>query len=466
MKRVLPIFLTILLACGGGKKHYDVSGDVEPILGEWEGAVLIADIELAMTVTFSMDADTLRASMDIPEQGASGLTLEGIQYDGRLVHFELDSPIGRAFYHGSLAGDKIEGSFRQGLNNGEFYLERTLPQDLPYHTEEVSIEVSGEVTLAGTLSIPQGEGPFPAVILLTGSGPQNRDEYAFGFKPFKLIADHLTRNGVAVLRCDDRGVGESTAGEKIDITSVDFALDAEAQLDYLKTRSEIAEIGILGHSEGATVGCMLTAQRSDPAFLIMMAGSAVPGDELLREQLVLVNKAEGKSDEEIAEQRALQEQIFEAVRSQEGFEELEGTIRKALEAEYDALPRKERGGLGRKKVYLEQATEGQMKMVRSPWFAYMLIYDPRIALAEVTCPVLALYGEKDVQVPARSQSGALTETFSEAGKTNYRIVTFANANHLFQAAETGAVSEYTKLRKEFVPGFLDTLSAWIVRNAE
>ncbi|MBN2379871.1 alpha/beta fold hydrolase [candidate division WOR-3 bacterium] len=470
MKRLLPFFCIMLLACGalacgGGKKGYEVTAEPEPILGEWEGAVTIGEIKLGMTVTFTMEGDTLRAFMDIPEQGASDLPLEGIQYDGSKVYFELAASIGRAYYDGKLEEERISGTFKQGIARGEFYLERPEPEVYPYPTEEVSIKVSDELTLGGTLSTPEGTGPFPAVILITGSGPQDRDENIFGFKIFKMIADHLTRNGIAVLRSDDRGVGESVfTGDARKVTTADFTKDAEAQFRFLEGRSGIdkRKIGILGHSEGAIVAVMAAAQNPNVAFIITMAGEAVPGDELLPEQLELTMKAEGKSAEEIAEQLEMQKKTLQAARSQEGFDEVEAAVKAIIEDEVDKLPRAQRKALGDKDAHVAKVTEAQMEMVKSAWFEFFVTYDPRTDLAKVKCPVLALFGAKDVQVPAASQSKALEETFSKAGKTNYRIKVFTDANHLFQKAETGGVSEYAKLAKEFHPGFLDTVSAWIL----
>ncbi|MCK4594324.1 alpha/beta hydrolase, partial [bacterium] len=245
--------------------------------GLWEGSVSIMGMELGMTVTFATVDGELTATMDIPIQGAYDLALQNVAFDGEKVYFELDSPAGLATYDGVLEEGKITGTFTQSGMTGDFHLEPFVekePEELPYDTEEVSIELEG-LTLAGTLSKPPTEGPHPAVILITGSGAQTRDEEVFGFKIFKVIADHLTRQGLAVLRCDDRGTGGSTGGDT-NPTTFDLAGDVRGQMDYLKTRPEIdrGKIGLGGHSEGSIIAGMVAADFPDVAFIVLLGGPA------------------------------------------------------------------------------------------------------------------------------------------------------------------------------------------------
>ena len=464
MRHIIPIFCLFLLACGSAKKEYEVTADPAPILGEWEGAILIQDIELGMIVNFARDGDTLRATMDIPEQGASNLVLEAVQFDGSKVYFELDASIGRAVYDGKLEDEKISGTFKQGMANGTFYLEplHVIPEDIPYIQEEVSIEVTDDVTLAGTLTLPEGKGPFRAVVLITGSGPQNRDEYVFGFKPFKILADHFTREGIAVLRCDDRGVASST-GDRDSATTKDFADDVKAQVAYLESRPEIGSIGLLGHSEGALVSGMVAAGNPDIGFVVLMAGPAVRGDELLMAQLEEIMRVGGASKAEIAAELELQARTFNVMRTGHGAQELRADMHERMKAQIKELPFEERLVLGNIKKHIEKVLDAKFEAVSTPWFRFFTAYDPRPDLAEVKCRVLAVFGGKDTQVPAEMNSKALEETFTEAGKKNFKIRIFTDANHLFQTAETGSPDEYAKLEKEFVPDFAEFISTWILK---
>lgn len=465
---VLAIIMFLpLVACAGSAK-YKVTGDVKPLLGEWEGPIQIKGAEIGMLVKFFTENDTLKASIDIPMQGAYGLKLEGIQYDGQKIHFELPTQISRAVYDGTLKEKRIEGVFKQGAANGTFFLEpskKDATPPPPYKEEEVSVKVNEQVTLAGTLSIPDGAGPFPAVLMITGSGSQDRNEDVLGFKVFKVISDHLSRKGIAVLRCDDRGAGKST-GDRTKATSRDFYDDAVAQFEYLKTRPEIdpENIGIIGHSEGGIIAPMVASEHRDVAFIVMMAGPAVKGEELLKEQAAMVAKAEGRSEENIKENLVLQQKVLDAIKSGTGFDELREEIRKAAIKEAKAMPKEERSALGNINKYAKNVADAQMEFIKSPWMKYFVEYDPRPTLAKVDCRVLAFFGKLDVQVPAESQSKELEKVFKDAGKENYLIKICCQANHLFQPAKTGAVSEYAKLPKEFTPCFLPTVTAWILEQ--
>jgi len=439
----------------------------QSIEGTWEGGIKIHGIELGMEVEFVTGGDELTATIDIPQQGAKDLELINVTFEGSKVHFELEPEPGTlAIFDGELAEGEITGDFTQGPSTGTFYLKPLLEVELPYIEEEVKIESTEDVTLAGTLTIPEGEGPFPATILITGSGKQDRDENIFGFKIFAIIADHLTRNGIAVLRCDDRGFLESTGeGGLGENTSKDYAEDVKAQVDYLKTRTEVdtTKIGLLGHSEGGIIAGMVAADNPDVEFVVLMAGTALPGDEVLKAQMVALLEAEGLSEEEIAEQRALQDQLLEYALTGEGEDELRKDLKKVTKAYIKReTTKKERKALGNLNDYVEKRLEGQLEVVRSSWYRFFLTYDPREDLKNVDSRVLAFFGAKDVQVVAEQNAPALEALFTEIGKENYIIKTCCTANHLFQAAETGAVSEYAQLPKEFVPCFLPNVTNFIL----
>ncbi|MEA3310997.1 MAG: alpha/beta hydrolase, partial [candidate division WOR-3 bacterium] len=434
--------------------------------GKWEGAIQLPSMDIGMSVNFEESADSLTATVDIPQQGAFGLPLKNVSFDDPKVYFELQTSLATAIFDGKLEHGRIEGSFTQGPAKGEFYLQRPEAVIVPpplYLEEEVSIKVSDDVRLAGTLSIPEGEGPFAVGVLISGSGPQDRDENVFGFKIFATIADHLTRQGIAVLRCDDRGVASSTGDREV-ATSEDYAEDVMAQVAYLKTRSEIdtTRIGLMGHSEGALIAGMVAADDPDIEFIILMAGTALPGVEILLDQQRLILGAEGASQKEIAQAADLQKRIFAAVRAGESLEGFKPEMRAIIKQGIDKRSEEERKALGDIDKFTEAVAEAQLAAVQSRWMRFFIDYDPRKDLVKVDARVLAFFGEKDLQVPARMNAAAMEETFKKAGKENYSIRICCKANHLFQAANTGAVSEYAQLPKEFVPCFLPNVTNFIL----
>ncbi|MBP7146372.1 MAG: alpha/beta hydrolase, partial [Acidobacteria bacterium] len=335
----------------------------------------------------------------------------------------------------------------------------------PYVEEDVQFE-NGAVKLAGTLTLPKGSGPFPAVVLLTGSGPQNRDEELFGFQPFRVLTDQLTRKGIAVLRYDDRGVGGSS-GNTLESTSEDFAGDALAAVALLKARPAIAgqKIGLLGHSEGGIVAPLAAVRSRDVAYIVLLSGTGVTGEAVMLDQAERIARAEGRTPEQIARNTRLQKRIFAAVRSGEGWEELEGAIRAEALDGIESLPAAERGAIADPGEYAGNAAKAQLQFAKSRWFRFFLDYDPATALAKVKVPVLALFGERDLQVATDLNRPAIAGALARAGNKDVTVKVIPGANHLYQAAKTGSVGEYATLPKEFVPGLTDLIADWILQQA-
>jgi len=438
--------------------------------GRWEGGINVLGGRLTILVVLTADANTFTGTIDIPQQNGKGLRLTNLRVDATKVHFELPAGAGLAVFDGELKEGVITGTFEQGGITGTFDLKRPAPDATaaavastppPYKEEEVTLK-SGTVTLSGTLTLPASNTPSPAVVMITGSGAQNRDEEIFGFKPFRVIADYLTRHGIAVLRCDDRGVGGST-GSTSQSTSSDFADDALAGVKYLQTRPEInkARVGLMGHSEGGLVAPLLAARSTDIAFIILMSGPGLTGEQIMLAQSELVGRPAGRTDEQIKRNQEIQRKMFAAVRSGTGWDEVEAMIRTELKAAIDAMPEAQRKAVGDPEKFIAAQVKGQIDGVRSPWFKFFLDFDPASVLAKVRCPVLVLFGEHDVQVPAGPNRAAMESAFARGGLKNYRIEVFPRANHLYQDSETGGVAEYATLKKEFVPGFLDLVSTWI-----
>ncbi|MCD4733372.1 hypothetical protein K8R78_03945 [bacterium] len=286
MKRFSLIML-LVLSSGLLLTSCDETADQTLLLGHWDGFMTVMGIDVGFAIEFSEGDDGLTALMDSSSQGAYGLPVEAIALDGEAVSFELPTPIGLAYYKGTIDGSTITGTFTQNGYTDVFTLTLYDPADYPYTQEEVTIEAADGFPLRGTLTLPEGEGPHPAVILITGSGPQDRDEEIFGFEPFRVIADHLSRNGYAVLRCDDRSLGQPLEMFN-NITTAELANDIIDQLAYLRGRDEIDAIGLFGHSEGAIVSMMIAAEDDEVAFIMFMGGQGLTGEEVMVEQLVAI----------------------------------------------------------------------------------------------------------------------------------------------------------------------------------
>ena len=448
----------------------------ESIEGIWQGTLKApGGIELRIVFNVSQKSDgALTATMDSPDQGVKGIPVDEVSFDDSNVRFEVKSIFG--VFEGRIREDFliIEGDWKQARQSFPLVLKRvekvpevSRPQEpkkpYSYKEEEVSYEnEEAVIKLAGTLTLPSSGGPFPAVLLTSGSGPQDRNETMFGHRPFLVLADYLTCLGMAVLRVDDRGVGGST-GDVLQATSEDFATDVLAGIEYLQAREEIdpEKIGLIGHSEGGIIAPMVASQSRDVAFIVLMAGTGLPGEEILHMQAALIAEAEGASDERIARSRARQQRIFAVLKEEEDHAVAEGKIRKIIvDGLQEELTEEEKEAMGDPEAYVES----QLRNILSPWFRHFLTYDPRPTLMKVKCPVLAIIGEKDLQVPPKENLRALEEALAAGGNTNYTIRELPSLNHLFQTAETGAVSEYAKIEETISPTALEMIGDWILER--
>jgi pimeloyl-ACP methyl ester carboxylesterase len=302
--------------------------------------------------------------------------------------------------------------------------------------------------------LPRTKEPVPAVLLITGSGPQDRDETLLGHRPFLVLADYLTRRNIAVLRVDDRGVGGST-GDILNSTDEDFAQDVLSGVEFLKGRKEISpsQIGLIGHSEGGIVAPMVAARSADVAFIVLMAGTGLTGEEIIYLQSELMARVGLESDAQIRQNRALQERIFAVLKSGKDV----GAAEKALERLFE-----EDTASVNIEIVSKSQIEAQKGMLLSPWFRSFLIYDPRTALMNVKCPVLAINGEKDLQVPPKENLNAIEEALKAGGNEKFKILELAGLNHLFQTAETGLPIEYGRIEETISPSVLKIIGDWIL----
>jgi pimeloyl-ACP methyl ester carboxylesterase len=431
--------------------------------GTWSGTLDLGSQKLLIVFHIVNTEDGLTATADSPDQGAKGMGVK-LTRDGLTLKLELTA-VG-AVFDGKIAADlkTISGTFTQGGHIIPLALSptketaqrerRSRPQNpvkpYPYREEEVSYDNTvQDVHLAATITIPPGSGPFPAVLLITGSGPQDRDEtLPFQHKPFLVLADYLTRHGIVVLRADDRGVGKSS-GNFAAATTADFATDSEAGIAYLKKRPEVNvhKLGLIGHSEGGVVAPMVAARNADVSFIVMMAGPGVRGDEIIPAQLTAIMEAGGAGKQE-AEKAAADERELLILAERE---------------KDDAVIQRKIQELSNGRTSETQA-EAQAKQIRSPWYQYFLHYDPATALARVKCPVLAINGEKDRQVPPNQNLPAIRKALELGGNTHFEVDELPGLNHLFQTAKTGSPMEYAEIEETVSPVALEKISGWILKQ--
>jgi uncharacterized protein len=448
------------------------------VVGSWEGALAVTgDMRIRIVFHIAEAADgSLQATMDSPDQAARGIPVASATYGHGHLVLEVTAVGGR--FEGYLAEpDRLEGNWTQGgtafpleLARVEEVTEPSRPQDpeppFPYRSEEVRYpNAEAGIHLAGTLTLPEGPGPFPAVTLVTGSGAQNRDSEIFGHRIFLVLADHLTRRGIAVLRSDDRGVGESE-GDFRAATSADFAGDTRAAVEYLLTRPEVdpTAVGIVGMSEGGLIAPMVAAETDDVAFLVLLAGPGVPGEELLFRQGELISRAMGASDQDVERSRALQARLFAILREETDpgarRHRLEGELRGAL-----ALMTEEERRAGGITADTEDGwVRSQLAPLEGPWFRYFLLHDPAPVLRGIQVPVLALNGSLDLQVDAAQNLPAIESALRQGGNPDFTVEEVPGLNHLFQTATTGAPAEYARIEETFAPVALDRIADWIVER--
>lgn len=328
-------------------------------------------------------------------------------------------------------------------------------------TEDSVTFKNGSVTLAGTLTVPDGDGPFPAILLISGSGPQNRDSELFGFKPFKILADHLTANGIAVLRYDDRGTGTSGGTSPMMVTSDTLAADAMAGIRFLENDDRFSNVGALGHSEGGIIAPMLAVKDKALDFIILMAGYGVPGREVITVQQKAIMEAQGLDSAFIQLSGQTNDKVIDLMDSGLPEEKLRDSVNTLIMEMVELMPQSMSAMISDKEAFATSQTNNVMQQFASPWMRFFLYYDPAPELSKVECPVLLLFGGKDKQILVSQNLELMKDILHEAGNNEVQVITYPDANHLFQKAETGSPMEYGRLDKAFVPDFLDDITNWI-----
>lgn len=442
----------------------------QEIEGNWLGTLNIMGNKLRVGFNIEKLDSLFVSTMDSPDQGAFGLPTTKTSFINNKLEITA-SQLGIQ-YQGILEEDSISGTFTQAGVSFPLVLRKTekpaapnrpqTPQaPFPYKTEEVTIENSlDSVTLSGTLTLPESEDQSAAVILIAGSGRNDRDETILGHKPFLVLADHLTRNGIAVLRYDKRGVGEST-GYYSRATTFDFANDVKVLLEYLANRPEInpAKIGLIGHSEGGIIAPIVAAETDDKvAFIVSMAGTGTKGLDIILYQNEVAMRQQNMEPENIDEMQALNREIFESLKDWENTENNRTELRDKLTFMWNKTPL-----LIQMKMNKEQFIHTNFNTLISPWYREFLHLDPTQYLNQVRCPVLILNGEKDTQVPAPENPEAIKKALEEGGNYRSEMKIYPLLNHLFQESETGLANEYTTIEQTLSPELLEDITTWINR---
>ena len=444
----------------------------QDITGQWHGVLKVQGIQLRVVFNINSIDNNFVSTMDSPDQNAKGIPATTTSFESPTLKLTI-SNLG-VEYKGILGDNNIiVGTFKQAGQSFPMDLskekikkkELIRPQEpkkpYPYYTEEVSFTNSiDSITLSGTLSLPSATGKFPVVVMISGSGPQNRDEELLGHKPFLVIADHLTKKGIGVLRFDDRGTAKST-GDFKSATSTDFANDVLSALTYLKTRNDIdyKNIGLVGHSEGGLIAPMVASESKDIDFIVLLAGPGISGYDILLLQNELISKANGTDESKLQTELALLKGGLDIIIKGNNLDEIKSVLRDYLQKELN-----KNAELLPEGIKMKQFIEGTVNQLATSWFQFFLKYDPASSLVKVKCPVLALNGEKDLQVPSKVNLNAIEKYLKEGENNNFVIKELPNLNHLFQECSTGSPNEYGKIEQTFAPKALLEISNWILKQ--
>ncbi|WP_224484727.1 alpha/beta hydrolase family protein [Robertkochia aurantiaca] len=448
--KILPCFLLSILMTSSL-----VSQEIQ---GDWYGSLEVQGTDLPLVFHIEKTGDELISTMDSPKQGAFGIEVEETSYINSSLTLKL--PQLGVTYTGTYEDDKkmISGTFEQNgmrfpLNLSREKIEKKVirPQEpnqpYPYRSLDVTFKNQNDnILLAGTLTFPENSTDFPTVILISGSGAQNRDEEIAGHKPFLVLADHLTRSGIAVLRFDDRGTGASE-GNYSEATTEDLSRDVIAAVEYLRSNQEIDadKIGLIGHSEGGIIAPLVASKNKNVDFMVLLAGPCLRGDEIMLAQKKLIELKSGFSQTVVAQSQEIFKKAYALIDSYDGDDKaLSDTLTAYFSKSFNTNPE-------------DPQITGIVQYVNSPWMRYYLSYDPRTALENTEIPTLALFGKKDLQVPAELNTVCLEEINND----HIRVIQLENLNHLFQNSQTGLPNEYDKIEQTFSPEALNIISEWI-----
>ena len=436
--------------------------------GAWQGS-LQGMLRISMRFERTIGG-TWMGIMDSPDQGAMGMALDSVTFERDSLRCELRRVGGVYLARLGTRGDTLFGMWRQSgvsvpldMVRGVAPMGTRRPQEMappyPYDTLEVSFDNVRDkgVRLAGTLSYPRGKGPFPVVLLITGSGLEDRDETVFGHRPFKVLADHLTRAGIAVLRVDDRGVGRSR-GSNAGATTEMYASDALAGVEFLKRRPEVDKkrIGLVGHSEGGLIAPMVATRSKDVAFIVLLAGPGVRGDSLLLLQSAALRRALGVSEENLAREAEANRRVHAAMAAADSAA-LVRAVRALVDVQLASSPSAQRGS----EADVQSLVDSAVRTCWDPWTRWLAAHDPAPVLQRVRVPVLAVNGSRDLQVTPRENLAAIERALQAGGNADHTVRELPGLNHLFQRCTSCTIAEYGQLEETFAPSALTVVSNWI-----
>jgi uncharacterized protein len=438
-------------------------------LGSWEGVLVAGPQKLKIVFNIKKGENGLQATMDSPDQLVYDMKIDEVVVKDNEITLTLN--VAHAQYIGTFNEDQsaINGDWIQGvpleLNltraQEEIYKRPQEPKGpFPYKIEQVTYENKSAdgIKLAGTLTIPEGNGKHPVVVLISGSGPQDRDESILKHKPFWVIADFLTRNGVAVLRFDDRGVGESEGTHK-GATSADFATDVSAGVAFLKSHASIdsKKIGLMGHSEGGLIAPIVASKDKSIAFIVLLAGPGVPGKDLLLQQNYDIMKLKNLDEKLLQTFWKINSKLYDTVIRDKKGENNVDDFMESIKEEYASVSDEDKTMLGLDEASLRQG----LVALQSKWMQFFISSVPSDYLTKVKCPVLALNGEKDLQVAGKMNLDAIDAALAKSKNKNYKCVLLPDLNHLFQTCETGSVDEYLIIEETFSADVMQIILEWI-----
>lgn len=442
----------------------------------WKGVAEVPGSPLDFVVVFRPAGEDgqYTATIDIPVQGAKGLALTDVVLSATELRFTIPAPAGAVFETKRDEGGKTAtGKLKQHGMTFPVHLQRSTEDEaktvgpprpqtpkppFPYTARDVTYDNPIDKTkLAGTLTVPEGKGPHPALLLITGSGAQDRDETIFGHKPFLVLADYLTRRGIAVLRADDRGTGGSS-GPAADATSKDLANDVMSGLEFLKRQPEVdtKRIGLLGHSEGGLIAPLVASRRPDVACIVMLAGPGLPGSDLLILQNEALLRAAGATPEMVKRHTDAHRAVHECVAQGADDDALRQAVRTLILVQLSTP-----GGPEPVQERVDAGIKLGMAQFKSVWLRWFLTHDPRETLQKVKCPVLALIGSRDLQVPPEENIPEIEKALKAGGNSNAVVKELPSLNHLFQEAKTGQVAEYATIQQTMSPTALDEIASWL-----
>jgi pimeloyl-ACP methyl ester carboxylesterase len=475
MKAIPKSILAFLLAICTFQAFGQI--EKEEVSGSWLGSLDLGSMSMRLIFNISLEEEgAFKATMDSPDQGAKGVLMGKVSVEGDSLR--IDAPMLQGYYLGKFASpSSIEGTWNQAGRSYTLDLEKLSsafvlkrPQEpktpFPYKAEEVSFpQIRDGFTLGGMLTLPEGKGPFPAVVMITGSGSQNRDEEIFGHKPFWVIADHLSRSGIAVLRCDDRGVAAS-GGVAAGATTADFAIDARSAVDYLLKKKEIdpTRLGLVGHSEGGLIAFMLGSEHSDISFIISLAGPGVDGKTILLEQSEYISRLSGVGESVVEDNRIVMDKVYNLMINNETHNTWEEEV-----IEYTSSYYSNGSAAQYSEEDIDQIQRNLLASIPEPayaWMRYFVMSDPTSYFTSITCPVLALNGEKDCQVLAENNINAIKMGLRASGNKQVTTMILPGLNHLFQNCETGLLNEYGTIEETFDQKTLEIMSEWIRQQVD